>query len=324
MNAAESTSRAALVAVLLLLTVTATLRAQASGGTSFPYRGTLVLDGQAIDTGGQPGRYDFSFRAYDRQQGGQAIGPVVEFPGLPLSEGRFEARLDFGTAVVAAGSAWIETVVVRRGVGSQADEIVAQSRQRVTFNTGSNSAGAGPGTGVGIGSTGSSTDGTAPVTSDAEILNRLSAVRVVISDRTTPGQAHFIVDEESFRRAFGVGTPVTTTDLSAVSLVAASQLRRELVVSREKERQLETEIDRLRFRLNLTLLLLAVVIVSHFVQRRKADGAVVQPAEDETGEAVSAAGSEVELPAGTHDQSDDEPPAEKPDRGDPEPPAGAI
>ena len=306
MNAASSSSRVALIAVLLLA-VAATLHAQAPSATSFPYRGTLVLDGQAIDTGGQPGRYDFSFRAYDRQQGGQAIGPIVERPGLPLSEGRFETRLDFGAAIVGAGSAWIETVVVRRGVDGQADEIVAQSRQRVTFNTGAGNA-ASPDS---PGNAGLNATGTAPVTSDAEILNRLSTVRVVISDRATPGQAHFIVDEESFRRAFGVGTPVTTTDLSAVSLVAASQLRRELVVSREKERQLETEIDRLRFRLNLTLLLLAVVIVSHFVQRRKGDMAFVDGARADAGD--------VEPAAETPDPSEIEPRAETPDRSDVEP-----
>ncbi|MEM6797869.1 MAG: hypothetical protein AAF725_28125, partial [Acidobacteriota bacterium] len=148
--------------------------------------------------------------------------------------------------------------------GDRGGEVVARSRQRITLSgnpSGGGPAGAGP----------STETPTQPVTSDAEILARLPAVRVVISDRETPGQAHFLVDEESFRRAFGVAAPVTPTDLSAVGLVAASQLRRELLSSRERVLELEAELGRLRFRINMTLLLLGAVVLSVFLQRR-ADG----------------------------------------------------
>ena len=236
------------LALLLALALGSPAPAAAQPPTSFPFGGTLVLDQQPVDTEGRPGAYDFTFRAFDSPRSQRQLGPTVERPGLPLSEGRFETRLDFGADVLAPGRIWIETTVTHRRAGS--DEVVARSRQEVTVR-----AAAPP---------------TTPVTSDAEILSRLPAVRVVISDRQTPGQAHFVVDEESFRRAFGVGSPVTATDLSAVGIVAASQLRRELVASQQRIRTLEADLGRLRFRLNLTLLLLAVVVLSVFVQRRSA------------------------------------------------------
>ncbi|MEM8962648.1 MAG: hypothetical protein AAGD38_14275 [Acidobacteriota bacterium] len=109
---------------------------------------------------------------------------------------------------------------------------------------------------------------TAPATSDAEILARLPAVRVVISDRQTPGQPHFLVDEASFQQAFGVGAPVKLLDVASVAIVAASELRRENIRSQEQIAALETEVNRLRFRTNMTLLLLVAVVLSTVVNRR--------------------------------------------------------
>ena len=109
---------------------------------------------------------------------------------------------------------------------------------------------------------------TVPATTDAEILARLPAVRVVISDRQTPGQPHFLIDEESFRQAFGVGSPVQLLDVASVAIVAASQLRRETVRSQQQIILLENELDRLRFRSNMTLLLVIALVLSTLVRRR--------------------------------------------------------
>ncbi|MEM6797217.1 MAG: hypothetical protein AAF725_24810, partial [Acidobacteriota bacterium] len=89
--------RTALLRLLLLAPLA--LIAQAAWGqgvTSFSFRGQLVLEGQAVDTGGRPGLYDFEFRAFDAQDSQNQIGETAVRPGLPLVEGRFETRLDFG------------------------------------------------------------------------------------------------------------------------------------------------------------------------------------------------------------------------------------
>ncbi|MEM1183156.1 MAG: hypothetical protein AAGM22_32740 [Acidobacteriota bacterium] len=227
--------------------------ASAQSPSAFPYGGQLVLDQQRVDTGGVPGDYDFQFRAFDSAdpETSRQIGPTLERPGLPLSDGRFNTRLDFGAEALQGRQLWVETLVTHRG--PDGPRVVAQSRQQVSLRGGAPQV----------------SSPTPPVTNDREILERLAGVRVVISDRQSPGNPHFLIDNESFRRAFGVAEPVTATDTAAVGLVAASQLKRELDASRQRTLELEAEIGRLRFRINATLLLLAAVVASVFLQRRR-------------------------------------------------------
>ncbi|MEO1369238.1 MAG: hypothetical protein AAFX50_18825, partial [Acidobacteriota bacterium] len=56
--------RRALLATLALAAAVAPL-ALAQTPTSFPFGGQLVLDQQRVDTGGEPGDYNFTFRAFD-------------------------------------------------------------------------------------------------------------------------------------------------------------------------------------------------------------------------------------------------------------------
>ncbi|MEO1085002.1 MAG: hypothetical protein AAFY88_12230, partial [Acidobacteriota bacterium] len=266
MNTARPASlRRALVATLAVAAVTAAAPSALSAQTptSFPYGGQLVLDQQRVDTGGEPGDYDFEFRAFDGAEPGSSrqLGPVVERPGLPLTEGRFETRLDFGADALQSPKLWVETTVVHRLPGGP--KVVAKSRQQITVRNGS--AGLAPTavpTAEGPGA--AAPAASPPVTSDSQILERLAGVRVVISDRQSPGEAHFLIDEESFRRAFGVAAPVTAVDAAAVGLVANNQLKRELDASRLRVLELEADVGRLRFRINVTLLLLAAMIASVF------------------------------------------------------------
>ena len=60
-------------------------------GTAFDYRGRL-------DDGGPPanGTYDFIFTLYDAETGGSAVGTVNARPAVPVSDGVFVVRLNFG------------------------------------------------------------------------------------------------------------------------------------------------------------------------------------------------------------------------------------
>ena len=222
----------------------------AQGTSDFPFGGQLVIDGQRVDSGGRPSVYDFSFRAFDQADGGEPLGPTLERPGLVLDGGAFATRLDFGISPAPENPLWVETTVNRQVDGTERQ--IARSRRQVTHSADSRAT------------------SVRPPTSDAEILARLEEVRFVISDRQQPGSPRFLVDEPSFRRAFGVGTPVKTLDVASVGVIAASELRRENFRLGNRLGEMEVEIDRLRFRFNLTLLLLAAVVVSIFIQRRTA------------------------------------------------------
>ncbi|MEM9595462.1 MAG: hypothetical protein AAGD06_14405 [Acidobacteriota bacterium] len=237
--------------------VAAPSKAGAQGSSSVLYRGNLALDGKPLDTGGQPGGYDFEFSAHNHPEVGQGeqIGVTVQRPGLPISNGAFEAELDFRIPDLTGQRLWIETAVFQgQGAGRQ-----TLARLRQALDTSPRPAGSAP----------QPTTQPRPVTSDSEILARLPSVRVVISDRQTPGSPHFLIDEDSFRRAYGLGSPVTTLDVASLGVVAASELRREVVRSNRRVQDLQIEVGQLRFRANLTLLLLAVVVIAVFAQRRR-------------------------------------------------------
>ncbi|MEM9557119.1 MAG: hypothetical protein AAGC60_22870 [Acidobacteriota bacterium] len=240
-----------MLAALLLATTAA---AQDAPETAFDFRSRLAIGGEAVDTGGEPGPYNFSFRAFDHPDPGQGrqLGLTLERPRAVLADGLFVTRLDFGAATPRGARIWVETTVVEPTDGENGERLIARSRQEVV---------------VGAGAPRPDEPAVPPATSDAEILARLDAVRVILSDRQSPGAPHFVIDQESFRRAFGVGQPVTTTDVAAVSLVSASELRREAVRAQERMLALEAELSSLRFRGNMTLLLLAAVVVSLLVQR---------------------------------------------------------
>ncbi|MEL7061226.1 MAG: hypothetical protein AAGN46_14485 [Acidobacteriota bacterium] len=227
----------------------------AQEGTAFPFPSRLAIDGDPVDTDGKPGPYDFTYRAFDGERPGESrqLGPSLLRRQPALEDGRFTTELDFGSAIPSGARVWIETTVTRADNGA---ELVARSRRPATIGAPREPAAE------------AARPAVAPATSDAEILARLGAVRVVISDRQTPGEPHFLVDEASFRRAYGLGAPVTATDVASIAIVSASELSRQAGAARQQVAVLEAEVDRLRFRSNLTLILLGALVVSLLVHRR--------------------------------------------------------
>lgn len=255
-NALRSVALVPTLILLLALMSAPELVAQDGGqGAAFRFRGRLVVDQQPVDTGGRPGPYHFRFVVYDGPdpETGKPLAEPLEQQGLPLRDGIFETELAFGVTWQPGQRVWVEATVTRLDDRSR---VVAQSRSSVipvppTAQTAANGAPM-PRT----------------ITRDADVLSRLGSVKLVISDRNDPGNPHFLVDEASFRRAFGLGPSVTTLDVAGVGVVAAAELTRQLGRTQAEVQELHIELDRLRFRSNLTLLLLAVLVVTVLLQRR--------------------------------------------------------
>ncbi len=83
-------------------------------GTAFDYRGRLDEGGAAAN-----GTYDFVFTLYDAESGGNALGTVNTRPAVPVSDGVFVVRLDFGNQQYTFNgqACWLE-IQVRSAGGS--------------------------------------------------------------------------------------------------------------------------------------------------------------------------------------------------------------
>lgn len=98
--------------------------AQSPLGTAITYQGELAQSG-----GPAEGTADFRFRLYDAAVGGAAQGGEIVQGGVPISEGRFTAVLDFGPAF-GADARWLE-IDVRFPAGT-GGFVTLSPRQRVT------------------------------------------------------------------------------------------------------------------------------------------------------------------------------------------------
>ena len=98
------------IAAILALAWVAPATAQ-SVGTAFTYQGRLM-------DGGNPANddYDFQFRLFDAETGGNAVGPLLILDDVTVLQGLFTVGLDFG-AVFAGNKRWLE-VAVRPGSSS--------------------------------------------------------------------------------------------------------------------------------------------------------------------------------------------------------------
>ncbi|MCH9649035.1 MAG: hypothetical protein K0U98_12425 [Deltaproteobacteria bacterium] len=247
-KALAPTSTSLWLGVSLVVVMAFPCFAQSKSPSSFTYEGQMAYEGKPLDTGGEAGRYDFEFRLFDQPEAnsGNQIGPTLLRPGLPLEQGKFRTELDFGPEWLQRSQSWLEIRVVEAVDGQP--KLLAARRQAIGRR--------------------SQQPSLPPATSDAQVLARLPAAKILISDRATPGEAHFVVDEESFKRAFGLGGRLTAVDVASVGIVAASELHRESQRSQQAIQELQAEVSALRFRSNLAFLVLAAVVITVLLRRR--------------------------------------------------------
>ena len=87
----------------------AALPAAAPVGSGFTYQGFL-------EDGGGPANalYDFEFKLYDALNAGNQVGSTVTANDVPVFEGLFSVKLDFGSSAFGGGSRWLD-IGVRPG-----------------------------------------------------------------------------------------------------------------------------------------------------------------------------------------------------------------
>ncbi|MDH7487774.1 MAG: hypothetical protein QHJ81_16065 [Anaerolineae bacterium] len=98
---------------------------QALMGTAFTYQGYLKKGGNPVN-----GNCDFLFSLWDAETGGNQIGSNVEKTNIPVSNGLFTVRLDFGPGAFQGDARWLR-VRVRCPAGS-GDYTVLDPRQPLT------------------------------------------------------------------------------------------------------------------------------------------------------------------------------------------------
>jgi hypothetical protein len=94
-------------------------------GTAFTYQGHLTDGVSAAD-----GPFDFQFRLYDAAVGGTQIGSTVLAGDVPVTQGLFNVRLDFGIAAFGGGARWLD-IGVRPGTSGDPYTILSP-RQELT------------------------------------------------------------------------------------------------------------------------------------------------------------------------------------------------
>lgn len=80
--------------------------------TEFTYQGKLVESAQPAD-----GNYDFEFALFDALAGGNQIGTTITKTNVPVSEGVFSVKLDFGDQFPGGGR-WLEIRVKQTTSGT--------------------------------------------------------------------------------------------------------------------------------------------------------------------------------------------------------------
>ena len=87
-------------------------------GSAFSQSSEFAFQGRLTDSGVPVAvNYDLRFRLYSQSAGGTAIG-TVERTDVPVSNGVFTVKLDFGAAAFDGAARWIETEVKPSGSGT--------------------------------------------------------------------------------------------------------------------------------------------------------------------------------------------------------------
>jgi hypothetical protein len=80
------------------------------------YQGQLKADGEPVNA-----RCDLSFALFDAARDGAQAGPLNEFTGVELSDGRFTVNLDFGAGAFGGDARWLEIAVQCAGDSGHSD-----------------------------------------------------------------------------------------------------------------------------------------------------------------------------------------------------------
>ncbi|MBN1137012.1 MAG: hypothetical protein JXM73_10520 [Anaerolineae bacterium] len=95
--------------VLALLIAAGLVNAASPMGSGFTYQGFLKDNGAAAN-----GAYDFEFRLFDAATDGVQIGGIVALEDVPVIDGLFVVRLDFGASAFNGEARWL-AIGVRPG-----------------------------------------------------------------------------------------------------------------------------------------------------------------------------------------------------------------
>jgi hypothetical protein len=102
-----------LAAAGLLSVVPGALHAQAPTTTALTYQGRLMVSGLPAT-----GTYDFEFRVFTADLAGSQLGSTVSIPALPVNDGLFSAKLDFGQPQFNSAKRWLQIAVRPAGNGT--------------------------------------------------------------------------------------------------------------------------------------------------------------------------------------------------------------
>jgi Chaperone of endosialidase len=105
MNEGSNMKSTLLAAVLCTATV-CSVSALAQTDTTFTYQGELMESGSLAD-----GAYSMDFLLYDSLIGGSQIGLTITIAAQSVSDGLFNAELDFGVQDFAGSQHWLEIIV---------------------------------------------------------------------------------------------------------------------------------------------------------------------------------------------------------------------
>ena len=97
-------------AILLILGILTATRSSHAQGTAFTYNGRLNDNGAAAN-----GNYDMTFNLYDAETGGNLVAGAVSLTPVPVVNGLFAVKIDFGAAAFTGADRWLEVSVRRTG-----------------------------------------------------------------------------------------------------------------------------------------------------------------------------------------------------------------
>ena len=113
--------------LLVLLFCLVSIGFAAPLGTAFTYQGHLYDTNNVAD-----GLYDFQFKLYDANSGGNKKGTDINKPDVGVIDGYFTVELDFGSSVFDGNAVWLD-IGIRPGVQNDPCEYTNLSpRQEVS------------------------------------------------------------------------------------------------------------------------------------------------------------------------------------------------
>ena len=115
------------IIVFGLMVSPATVGRAAPMGTAFTFQGRLIDSNSAAD-----GEYDFTFKLYDAEVGGNKAANDVNVGDLEVTDGYFTIELDFGSDAFMGDGRWLE-IMVRPGNSNDGNDFVTLiPRQQIT------------------------------------------------------------------------------------------------------------------------------------------------------------------------------------------------